>query len=144
MGIGRSQARYMLEQSKYLKEHRYDALNMNGVAVLEDSQYRLKGSENFPNVFSVNNLYSNGAGDNLSFCFVKHLRDKKAREECQKNFYQSQQSASDIERQKLDLEAQALTQAAKSQWSAGQVALVSVIGIAALTGMVFVIKKFAK
>ena len=140
MGLGREAAAYMQEISQFKKGDSWG--NINGVAVLEDQNTVFAGSQFFPtNPFGT---YSQAIGDQLSFCFLKHARDSEARRKCQEAFYSSQASEQGMQQQQIQLAQEALRQQSESRWSAGQVALVSVLGIAAITGMVFVIKKFTK
>ncbi len=142
MGITTSQILFANDQGKFVKG-KGSMSNLNGVSVLEYSHYFLKNKSAWPNEMSGTS-FSNGIGENLSMCGVTHPFNKSAREACQAAYYGGKTSQAEIDREKLEIERLAIEQSNQGVWTAGQVAMVSVAAIGALTGMIFVIKKFAK
>jgi hypothetical protein len=145
MGITTGQIEFTRNLNKFKKEEKPHMLNMNGVGVLESSHYYLKGKENFPTTLE-GTAFSNGIGDQVSLCFVKFPRkkDREARSACEKAFNDGKNSESALTAGNQQLQMAAIEASKVGVWTPLQIGLIAISTLAAVTGMVLVIKKFAK
>lgn len=89
--------------------------------------------------------YSDAIGENLSGCGLQFPFDKAKREQCQADWNRRNADKTELERIRLQNEQLALqTAAGQEPMSAGQIALITLVTLGALTGMVIAIKKFGK
>jgi hypothetical protein len=146
MGTSRTAMIYALkERKKKLAGHS----NMQGVGNWSNDVY-LKGGS-FPknlvqDVGGYVESYSNA--DGMVVCWAQHPFNQTKRNECLDRAGAGSQSDRELERIRLENERLAI-EAAKNTlgqggMSAGQIALITIGSIAALTGMVILIKKYGK